>query len=547
MGKDIFVFGHKNPDTDSICSAIAYAHLKSVLGYENVKAARLGKIAKEAKFALEYFKVKPPVLLESIKPQVSDMQYYVTPSIYQVDSVKKAWDVMTKSGRPMTPVLYPDHRLAGIISIADISRTYIGLTDGSVLKEHKTPFVNIPAVLEGRVVSGMYPYPYVRGDVYTTASITENDVLHEDDIIITGNNQKLIEMALQSGAGCVILTEQDMDKINIPKSSEDGCAVICTLYSFFKTINMISQSISVKNLVEHQNLTYFETGDTIDEVKETMLNSSHRHFPIVDEEGEVKGIISKRHIIDIKKKQVILVDHNEQSQSAPGIEQAEILEIIDHHRIANINTGVPVFLRAEPVGCTSTIIAKMYDEHNIMPPKEIAGIMLSAIISDTLLFKSPTCTPIDIRMAKRLAQIAEVDLEKYGMDLLAAGTSLEGMTAQEILSIDRKQFGLGKYNASVAQINTGDFKSIFEMKDELLNEMNTLIREEALDFIVFMVTDIVLGGSELIAVGPEKWIAENAFNMGKDDLSIFCKDVYSRKKQIMPKLMAVVQNSQNKS
>ncbi|MGL5674902.1 MAG: putative manganese-dependent inorganic diphosphatase [Cellulosilyticaceae bacterium] len=542
MGKDIYVFGHKNPDTDSICSAIAYAHLKSVLGYDNVKAARLGKIGKEAKFALEYFQVKEPMLLESIKPQVSDMQYYVTPPIYQVDSVKKAWDVMTKSGRPMTPVLYPDHKLAGVVSVSDISKTYIGLTDGSVLREHKTPFVNIAAVLEGRIVSGDYPHPYVQGDVYTTASISENDKLNENDIILTGNNKELVEIALKSGAGCVIITDQDMEKLDVPKGTEEGCAIICTPYSFFKAIKMISQSISVKNLIGKQDLVYFDTSDTIDEVKETMLNSTHRHFPIINEEGLVKGIISKRHILDIKKKQVILVDHNEQTQSAPGIEQAEILEIIDHHRIANINTGVPVFLRAEPVGCTSTIVAKMYEENNIMPPREIAGVMLSAIISDTLLFKSPTCTPVDMRMAKRLAKIAEVDLEQYGMDLLAAGTSLEGVSAKELLGIDRKQFTLGKFNASVAQINTGDFKSIFKMKEEILAEMNELIEHESLDVILFMVTDIIVGGSELIAVGPEKWIADRAFDMQKDEESVFMKDVYSRKKQILPKLMSTVQN-----
>lgn len=544
MRKDIYVFGHKNPDTDSICSAIAYAHLKSVLGYDNVKPARLGKVAKEAAFALEYFGVNAPMLLESIKPQVSDMQCYVTQPIYQVDSVKKAWDVMTKSGRPMTPILDPSHKLAGVITISDIAKTYIGLTDGSVLKEHKTPFVNIPTVLEGKVICGEYPHPYVQGDVYTTACLGEEDKLKIEDITITGNNKYLINLAIESGAGCVIITDQDMDKIDFEKFQKDGPAIIYTPYSFFKTIKMISQSISVKNLLGKQELTYFDTSDTIDEVKDMMLNSAHRHFPILGADGQVQGIISKRHILDIKKKQVILVDHNEQAQSAPGIEQAEILEIIDHHRIADINTGVPVFLRAEPVGCTSTIIAKMYQENNIMPPREIAGIMLSAIISDTLLFKSPTCTPEDKKMAERLAKIAEVDLEQYGMDLLAAGTSLEGVSATELLSIDRKQFVLGKHNVSVAQINTGDFKSIFNMRDEILDVMQTIIKEEKLGLMMFMVTDIIVGGSELMVLGEERWIAENAFEMTKGEESIFIKDVFSRKKQILPKLMTAVQNAQ---
>lgn len=543
MSKYIHVFGHRNPDTDSICSAIAYAHLKRSLGYDNVVAARLGKVNKETTFALDYFGVKAPIFIDNIKPQVQDMNYYKVPPIYVVDSVKKAWDIMTEHGRQMIPVLYPDHKLAGVISISDIAKTYIGLTDGSVLKNKRTPFVNIPAVLEGRTICGEYPHPYVQGEVYTTSSIKDDEQLENTDIIITGNNQRLIHEAIATGAGCVIITDVDMDRINIELPEKRECAVIATAYSFFKSIKMVSQSISVKNLIGKQDLVYFESDDTIDEVKEIMLNTTHRHFPIVDKEGQVKGVISKRHILDIQKKRVILVDHNEQAQSAPGIEQAEILEVIDHHRIANINTGVPVFLRAEPVGCTSTIIAKMYEENNMMPPRQIAGVMLSAILSDTLLFKSPTCTPEDIKMAKRLAQIAEVDLESYGMDLIAAGTSLEGLSATELLYIDRKQFTLGKYNASVSQINTGDFKTIYNMKDDILEEMQKLTATEGLDLAVLMVTDLILGGTELIAIGSEKWLAEHAFKLGREDDSIFLPNVYSRKKQIIPKLMMAAQNN----
>lgn len=543
MNKTIYVFGHRNPDTDSVCSAIAYAHLKSALGQDNVKAVRLGKINKETAFALRYFNVKEPMLIENIKPQVSDMNYYAVPPIYVVDSVKKAWDVMTEHGRQMIPVLYPDHKLAGVVSISDIAKTYIGLTDGSVLKNKRTPFVNIPAVLKGKVVYGDYPHPYVQGDVYTTASIGPKDRLKEEDIIITGNNEALIKLALKTGAGCIIITDKDMEDMRVDIPKKVACSVVCTPFSFFKAIKMISQSISVKNLIGNQDIVYFETDDTIDEVKEIMLNTTHRHFPVLDEEGQVRGVISKRHILDIQKKQVILVDHNEQTQSASGIEQAEILEIIDHHRIANIDTGIPVYLRAEPVGCTSTIIGKIYEENNIMPPREIAGIMLSAILSDTLIFKSPTCTEQDIKIAKRLARIAEVDIEQYGMDLIAAGTSLENISAKELLFIDRKQFTIGKYNASVSQVNTGDFRSIFNKKEEILENMNHLIEQENMDIAVLMVTDLILGGTELLAVGKERWLVEHAFDMNKNDDSIFLTDVYSRKKQIIPKLMMAAQNS----
>lgn len=539
MDKKIYIFGHKNPDTDSICASISYAHLKRALGYDNVEAVRLGKVNKETQFALNYFDVKAPKLLENIQPQVNDMNFYQVPPVYVVDSVKKAWDVMTENGRQMIPVLYHDHKLAGVISVSDIAKTYIGLTDGSVLKHHKTPFINIPSVLEGKVISGSYPHAYVLGDVYTTASISDDATLTDTDIIITGANNNLIEKALLSGAGCVIITEQNMDSLTINIPEHCKAAIICTPFSFFKAIKMVSQSISVKNILKKENITFFETDDYLDEVKQTMLNTSYRHFPILDHEGEVKGLISKRHLLDIQKKKVILVDHNERGQSADGIEQAEILEIIDHHRVANLDTGNPLYLRAEPVGCTNTIIGKMYEENNIMPPKEIAGIMLSAILSDTLIFKSPTCTPDDIRIAKRLAEIAEVDLYTYGAELLAAGTSLEGTTPAELLNIDRKAFTIGKYNVSVAQINTGDFQSLFNIKDDIMAEMRQLEEREKLDLCLLMVTDIVVGGTELIVVGKERQLAEQLFGLDPTDDSIFLADVFSRKKQIVPKLMSL--------
>lgn len=541
MEKTIFVFGHINPDTDSICSAIAYTHLKRVLGTSNIKAARLGKVNKETAFALEYFKVESPVLIDNIKPQVGDMNYYRVPPIFIIDSVKKAWDVMTTEGRQMIPVLYHDSKLAGVISLSDIAKTYIGLTDGSVLKQHKTPFVNLAAVLEGKVIGGAYPYPYVLGDVYTTSSISDDKSLTDADILITGANQALLKHALTLGAGCVIITDQDTSQLNIPLPANPSCAVICTPYTFFKTIKIISQSIPVKNLIRKQNIVYFELDDCIDEVKEIMLNTPHRHFPILDENGKLTGVISKRHVIDIQKKQVILVDHNEKSQSVPGLDQAEILEIVDHHRIANIDTGIPVFLRAEPVGCTSTIIAKMYEEHNVMPPKQIAGLMLSAILSDTLIFKSPTCTDVDIRMAKKLAQIAEVDIYNYGTELISAGTSLEGLSPMEVLSTDKKCFTISNYQISVSQINTGNFQSLFSMKDDLIKEMHALAERDGLDVVLLMVTDIILGGTELFAVGKERWLAEHAFHLDKQDESIFLDQVYSRKQQIIPKLMTAAQ------
>ncbi len=542
MQKPIFVFGHTNPDTDSICAAIAYAHFKHVQGFKDVEAVRLGNINKETKYVLDFFNVAKPRLLENIIPQVEDMSHYDVPPVYIVDSVKKAWRVMTESGRQIIPILYHNQKLAGVVSVSDIAKTYIGLTDGSVLKENKTPFVNITAVLSGKKIHGNYAYAYVNGDVYTTASLGEDQKLTDGDILITGVQPHLQKLAFESGAGCIIFTDQDMNNIQMNIPADIKSAVICVPHAFFKTIKIISQSISVKNVMKTQNLIYFQTDETLDEAREVMLTSTHRQFPIVDGQGHVKGVISKRHLLDIQKKQVILVDHNEAAQSVTGIEQAEILEIIDHHRIANIDTGSPIYFRAEPVGCTCTIIGKMYDEQNIMPPAEIAGLMLSAILSDTLIFHSPTCTSEDIRIAKKLAQIANVDIQEYGMDMIAAGTTLNDITSNELLHMDMKYFTLGQYHAVVSQVNTGDYKGIFDMQDSILEEMQRLCTEENLDISILMVTNLILGGTELIAVGREKWIADKAFQIRREENSVFLPEVYSRKKQIIPKLMNYVQN-----
>ncbi len=541
MDKKIYVFGHKNPDTDSICASISYAYLKKVLGNDNVEAVRLGKINKETQFALDYFGVKEPRLITNIRPQVSDMDYYpISTPVYIDDSVKKAWDVMTENGRQMTPILQQGDKLAGVISVSDLAKTYIGLTDCSVLKNNKTPFTNIPSVLEGKKIYGKYPHAFVAGNVYTTASIDDDAELQDTDILITGANKQRIEKALQTGAGCVIITDQDMEKINavdIPAGTKS--AIICTPYSFFKTIKVISQSISVNNVIKNSAVTFFGLDDYLDEVRQIMLNTPFRHFPVVGTDGKVVGIISKRHIIDVQKKQVILVDHNERGQSADGIEEADIVEIIDHHRVANLDTGNPLYLRAEPVGCTNTIIGKMYEENNTTPPREIAGLMLSAILSDTLVFKSPTCTPEDIRVAKWLAEVADVNLEEYGAEMLAAGSSLEGVSPNELLNMDRKPFVIGDYHTSVAQVNTGDFKSLLKIKDDILAEMNALTEQEGLDLIMLMVTDIVVGGTELFVVGKERKVAEDLFGLNPGDDSVFLKDVFSRKKQIVPKLMSL--------
>ncbi|WP_010167134.1 putative manganese-dependent inorganic diphosphatase [Candidatus Epulonipiscium viviparus] len=542
MNKKTYVFGHQNPDTDSICSAIAYAYYKRCLGDTNVVAARLGALNRESNFALNKFNIKPPIIVHHIKPQVLDMNYYKVRPVYTGDSVKKAWTVMGESGKGIVPVLHQDHSLAGVVTLTDIAKSYLELTENTVLRETRTPFVNILSVLNGKIIYGEYPEPYVQGDIYTIAEIQDDSRLNNTDIILTGNNPRLIEEAVNTGAGCVIVTGVDIEHINVLIPKNATCAIVCVPDCFSTVIKMINQSTPIKNIMGKNELIFFETEDTIDEVKEIMLKSSFRHFPILNKDAEVAGLISKRHILDIQKKKVILVDHNENSQSALGIDQAEILEIIDHHRVANIDTQTPVFLRVEPVGCTCTIIAKMFNEANIMPPREIAGLMLSAILSDTLCFKSPTCTPEDIKVANRLAKIAEVDIMAYGEELISIGGALDKIPISEILEGDVKTFSLGEYKTLISQVNTTSLKSLEKIQHNLVQEMNAIQLKNQVDLVILIVTDILLGGSEIIAVGPQKKLAEKAFGIAPDKNSVYLEDVCSRKKQIIPQLTTAIQN-----
>lgn len=541
MDKQIFVFGHMNPDTDSICSAIAYTNLKKELGYKNVVAARLGDINRETKFVLDYFDVEIPVLLENVEPQVCDLNFYVSELVRKDDSVKTVWELMKNNKRKMFPVVDEKNRLTGVVSITDIATAYMELEDEMALKNQRAKFSKLIEALDGEVIAGSYPYEYVEGNIYTDSTLDEDQILTKGDIVITGHVKKLHKRVIKSGAGCIIVAEGKTSKKLFDSEEELTCAVVTVPHTFFKTIKLINQSIPVKSIMKKKNLVYFQMDDYIDEVKEIMQSSVYRNFPVVDSEGVVKGVISRRNLIDINRKNVILVDHNEKGQSIKGLEKANILEIIDHHRVADIYTMSPLYFRAEPVGSTATIISKMYKENNITPTKSMAGIMLSAILSDTLIFKSPTCTEEDKKEAEYLAKIAGVKIKSYGMKLIAAGTSLEGKTAEEIYYSDMKNFVFGHYNIVISQINTADFKGIFDLITDIKEIMKKLCEDKKYDLALLMVTDIILGGTELIAIGLAKELAHKAFGMGLKEDSIFLPGVLSRKKQVVPRLMNAVQ------
>ncbi len=535
MIQKTYVFGHKNPDTDSICSAIAYANLKQALGHPYIFPARLGAINKETQFVLDTFQVGSPELIKDVKPQVSDLILTDFSMAYEKDSVSKTMaQIIGHPGRSL-PVINDDKKLIGMVSLSDIIPAYTDAFSKSLLRNSETPLDNIIDLLEAQVY-GFLKSEFVQGDVFTITEITNGQQLKNSDILITVQQEMYLKRAFATGAGIIIVSNALPDIVlHIPDDYKG--AVLIVSFGPFEVIRLLTQGIPIKNFYQKKNLEYFMTYETIDDVKKNMLTSDHERFPVVDVEGSVVATISRSNLIDFNRKKVILVDHNERNQSIIGVEESEIIEVIDHHRIAEIQTATPLYLRIEPVGCTATIIAKMYHEANVAISESIAGLMLSAIISDTLLFNSPTCTEDDRLIATELSQILDLDINSYGEKMLIAGSNLKEMPPSEILSTDRKLFTMGTYKISVSQINTGDFRGIFDKLDDVLWEMEQMCQQENLNLALLMVTDILLGGTELIIAGEAKNLAQLSFDFQPGEFSKYMNGVFSRKKQIVPPLM----------
>ncbi len=535
MTQKIYVFGHRNPDTDSICSAIAYAHLKQALGHTQVFPARLGPINKETQFILDTFQIDLPELIKDVKPQVSDLVLTDFSMARENNSVSKTMSqIIDHPGRSL-PVISDEEKLIGMVSLSDIIPAYTDAFSKSLLRDSETPLDNIIELLDAQV-HGSIKSELVQGDVYTITEIAAGQTLSNHDILVTVQQENYMNRAFATGAGIVIVSNASPDIVcHIPDDYQG--AVLIVAFGPFEVIRLLCQGIPIKNYYQKNHLEYFMTYETIDDVKKNMLTSEHDRFPVVNVDGTVISTISRSNLIDFSRKKVILVDHNERNQSIIGVEEAEIIEVIDHHRVAEIQTATPLYLRIEPVGCTATIVAKMYHENKIVIPKDMAGLMLSAIISDTLLFNSPTCTKDDRTVARELGKILNIDVKSYGEKMLVAGSNLKEMPPSEIISTDRKLFTMGSYKIGVSQINTGDFRGIFDKLDGVLLEMNRLCAEESLDLAILMVTDIILGGSELIIAGEAKNLAQLAFGFQPGEFSKYMNGVFSRKKQIVPPLM----------
>lgn len=546
MKNKIYITGHKNPDTDSICSAIAYATLKSKRSNLEYEPIRLGDINLETQFVLDYFDVKPPKYMESVKVKIKDIELDKAVCIPEKISLYKALQLIREEGVNSLPVINEEEKLIGIVSLSNISKCYMEVWDDLILRRSKTSIDNILEVLCANVLYSPENPKTFDGKitVYAMSPDTIDDYIGEGDIVIIGNRKDAQIDAINKNVSIIILTgghRLDDEVAEMIKNTD--ITVISTNYNTFMTARLLPQAVSVSHVMTRNNIVTFNEEDNIDDVRNIMAKSRFRSYPVLNSKGKVVANISRYHLISNLKKNIILVDHNEKNQSIDDIDSAEILEIIDHHRVANISTSSPIYFRNEPVGSSATIIGKMYFEQGVMPSREIAGLLCSAIISDTLLFKSPTSTEVDRMILDRLSKIAGIDPEVYAMEMFKAGTKLENKSMKDLLNGDVKNFMVEKEKIRVCQIFTMDLDSLSSIKEELLENMDKIRTDHEESMFVIMMTDIFKEESEVVVSGNFKEELAKVFGKEIKNGSFIVEGLLSRKKQMIPKISeAVVQS-----
>ena len=542
--RPVYIIGHKNPDTDSICSALAYAHLKNTLEGGGYIAARAGQLNQETQYVLNYFQAEAPVYVADVMTQVKDIEIRKTEGVQGNLSLKQAWNLMRRIGAVTLPIT-KDQKIEGLITIGDIATSYMDVLDSKILAQANTQYRNIIDTLEGTILVGSAEDYYNKGKVLIAAANPDlmEDYIEEGDLVILGNRYESQLCAIEMRAGCIIVCEGAKVSMTIKKlAQEHHCVVISTPHDTFTAARLINQSMPIRYFMKSDNLTIFNVNEKTDDIKEIMGQKRYRDFPIVDKDDNYIGMISRRNLLNLKRKQVIMVDHNEESQAVDGIDHAEILEIIDHHRLGTLETMSPVFFRNQPLGCTATIMYQMYQERGVEIPKKIAGLLCSAIISDTLMFRSPTCTVIDKAAAENLAQIAGIDIEDLAVDMFSAGSNLGSRTAEEIFYQDFKRFDVGNVEFGVGQINSMNAVELEEIREKLIPYLPVAHRESGLNMIFFMLTNIIKESTELLCYGPNSdTLVKEAFQLPDDGDSYELKGLVSRKKQLIPSLAGMIQ------
>ena len=533
----IYITGHRNPDTDSIVASLAYAALRNALGDRQYTAARLGQISDETQAVLSRFEAEPPLLISNVRTQVADLDFDRPPILSPGATVSRAWEMMKKDKISALPIANEDGTLYGMISAGDIANNDVAGVNDPYIKD--VPIYNLLSVLEGRVINeGGKFRDLISGEITIALPTGRENLLfsNSDSIVVCGDQPEMIRRALELHVNCIIVAQAEVSQ-DLLEMESDTC-IISTPLDAYQAVRRIGHALPISGLCQRDHLVFFHLDDYIDDVRAKVLESRFRAYPILDENECVVGTLSRFHLLQPCRKRVVLVDHNERAQSVPGLEQAEILEIIDHHRLADIETKNPIYVRNEPVGSTATIIAGMYQEKGLMPTAKIAGLMASAILSDTVMFKSPTCTQRDIDVANRMARIANVSLDELGHTIFSAGCSGD-KNAEDLLNTDYKEFHIAGHNLAVSQITSMDSATLLKRQNEFLEIMRDTRKKRKLDIVMLMITDVLLGGTQLLFVGDEKTICQ-AFDIKEGSSNCaFLPKILSRKKQIIPILSSL--------
>lgn len=533
----VYVTGHRNPDTDSIVSAMAYAALRNALGDREYQAGRLGHVSDETQLVLDRFGFSAPPWIKTMRTQVRDLDYDTPPALSSAVTVSRAWSVLTADRSiAAIPVTNEDGTLYGMLSSGDIAACDMQSIERPHIEE--IPVFNLLSVLEGRILNEAGNLvDTITGDVSIALPQSCENLLFssKDSIVVVGHQPDMVRRALEIGVRCVIVCQAELDE-ELRNMPTDTC-IISTPFDAYRAVRLLYQSLPIRRICRTDNIECFHLDDFVDDVREGMLKSRFRCYPILDENERVVGTLSRYHLIRPRRKRVVLVDHNEAAQSVPGLDQAEILEIIDHHRLADIQTGNPIYFRNEPVGSTTTIIAGMYQEKGLMPSEKLAGMMAAAIVSDTVMFKSPTCTQRDRNMAERMARIANVSLDELGQEIFSASWS-DDKPARDLMFTDFKDFHIAGHNLGVGQITCVNSEHILLRKEEFLAEMEKTMQKKGYSLMLLMLTDVLLEGTQLIYLGDEDAI-RMAFSPDAKNNVVFLPHVMSRKKQIIPALSAM--------
>ena len=543
--KKVWVVGHKNPDTDSICAAIAYANLKNQADGNRYEAKRAGELNEETKYVLDTFGVKSPGLITDVGAQVKDIEIRKTPGVSGKISLKRAWEMMKEQNVVTLPVTDKENNLEGLIITGDIATSYMDVYDNSILSRAKTQYQNIVDTLDGTMLCGNEHAYFMKGKVVVGSANPETmeQFLEDDDLVIMGNRYDAQICALESNASCIVIAgSPQVPKTIVKMAEEKHCVLITTDYDTYTAARLINQSMPIKFFMRREQLVTFETEEYIDEVREIMSKEKHRDFPVLDEDGKYIGMISRRNLLNMKKKQLILVDHNEKTQAVDGIGGADILEIIDHHRIGSLETMSPVFFRNQPLGCTATIIYQMYQEQKVAIDKKVAGLLCSAILSDTLMYRSPTCTPLDKAVAEELAQIADINIEEHAKAMFQAGSDFGSKTPEEIFYQDFKTFSQDGVEFGVGQLSAMTQEELEQVRDKLLPYLRDVLVERKIEMVFVMLTNIIEETTYIICAGEKADdLVEKAYHVHKEGDYHVLKGVVSRKKQLIPMFMSAMQ------